>query len=36
MGLGVDSTNEMGATALYERVGMHVTRQFDVYEKRLR
>jgi len=36
VGLGVDSTNETGATALYERVGMKVTRQFDVYEKRLR
>jgi mycothiol synthase len=34
--LGVDAANETGATALYERVGMHVTRQFDVYEKRLR
>jgi ribosomal protein S18 acetylase RimI-like enzyme len=34
--LGVDAANETGATALYERVGMHVARQFDVYEKRLR
>lgn len=36
VGLSVDSTNDTGATALYERVGMHVTRQFDIYEKRLR
>jgi mycothiol synthase len=36
VGLGVDAGNETGATALYERVGMSVTRQFDVYEKRLR
>jgi mycothiol synthase len=36
VGLLVDSTNETGATTLYERVGMHVTRQFDIYEKRLR
>lgn len=34
--LGVDAANETGATALYERVGMRVNRQFDVYEKRLR
>jgi mycothiol synthase len=34
--LGVDAANETGATALYERVGMHVTHQFDEYEKRLR
>lgn len=34
--LGVDAANETGATALYERVGMHVSHQFDVYEKRLR
>lgn len=36
VGLSVDSTNETGATALYERVGMHITRQFDIFEKRLR
>jgi mycothiol synthase len=36
VGLGVDAANETGATALYERVGMSVTRQFDVYERRLR
>lgn len=34
--LGVDAANETGATALYERVGMHVIRQFDVFEQRLR
>jgi mycothiol synthase len=34
--LGVDAANETGATALYERVGMHVAHQIDVYEKRLR
>jgi len=31
--LGVDSGNPTGAVRLYERVGMHVTRQFDAYEK---
>ncbi len=36
VGLGVDAANETGATALYERVGMNVSRQYDVYEKRLR
>jgi mycothiol synthase len=34
--LGVDAENQTGATALYERVGMHVARQMDVFEKRLR
>jgi mycothiol synthase len=34
--LAVDAGNETGATALYERVGMRATRQFDIYEKRLR
>jgi len=34
--LYVDSQNETGATALYERVGMHVATQFDFYEKHLR
>ncbi len=32
--LDVDSQNATGAVALYERAGMHVTRQFDVYSKR--
>jgi hypothetical protein len=30
----VDATNETGAVALYERVGMYVARQYDTYEKR--
>ncbi|HYT79510.1 MAG TPA: GNAT family N-acetyltransferase [Actinomycetota bacterium] len=34
--LYVDSQNETGATALYERVGMQVATQFDFYEKHLR
>jgi mycothiol synthase len=34
--LNVDATNETGAVALYERVGMHVARQYDTYEKRFR
>ncbi len=33
--LDVDAANETGATALYERVGMHVARQYDVFERRL-
>lgn len=32
--LNVDATNETGAVAVYERVGMHVARQYDTYEKR--
>lgn len=36
VGLSVDAANQTGATALYERVGMHTTRRFDIYEKRLR
>ncbi len=36
VGLAVDTDNDTGATVLYERVGMQVTRQFDFYEKRLR
>ena len=35
-GLGVDSKNLTGATRLYERAGMHIQRQFDVYEKVVR
>jgi mycothiol synthase len=35
VGLGLDAGNVTGALRLYERVGMHVTRQFDTYEKRL-
>lgn len=34
--LYVDAQNETGATALYERVGMSVACQFDMYHKRLR
>jgi mycothiol synthase len=34
--LEVDSQNLTGATRLYERAGMHATRQYDVYEKELR
>jgi ribosomal protein S18 acetylase RimI-like enzyme len=36
VGLGVDSSNLTGATRLYERAGMHVTEQMDLYEKELR
>ena len=35
IGLEVDSANETGATRLYERAGMRVTRQYDTYERRL-
>jgi mycothiol synthase len=35
VGLGVDASNPTGATRLYERVGMHVLFQADVYEKEL-
>lgn len=33
VGLGLDSSNATGALRLYQRVGMHVTRQFDALEK---
>lgn len=33
VGLGLDAGNVTGALRLYERVGMHVTRRFDAYEK---
>lgn len=33
VGLGLDAGNVTGALRLYQRVGMHVTRQFDAYEK---
>lgn len=36
VGLGVDSQNLTGATRLYERVGMHVAREYKSYEKELR
>ncbi len=34
--LGVDASSLTGATRLYKRVGMHVHRQSDTYEKELR
>lgn len=34
--LGVDALNLTGALRLYEKAGMHVDRQFDLYEKELR
>lgn len=36
VGLGVDATSLTGATRLYERAGMSVFRQYDIYEKELR
>jgi mycothiol synthase len=33
IGLNVDAENATGATGLYERAGMRVRRQWDVYEK---
>jgi mycothiol synthase len=36
VGLGVDAENPTGATQLYERAGMKVTRNFVIYEKELR
>ena len=35
VGLGVDAENPTGATRLYERVGMRVAYQSDVYAKKL-
>jgi mycothiol synthase len=35
VGLEVDSENETGATRLYERAGMAITRRYATYEKRL-
>lgn len=32
-GLGVDAESVTGANRLYERVGMHVSARFDIYEK---
>jgi mycothiol synthase len=34
-GLGVDAENTTGAVSLYERVGMHVVRRGDTWERRL-
>ena len=31
--LAVDAANPTGATALYERVGMHVVKRFDLWER---
>jgi mycothiol synthase len=36
VGLGVDGENLTGALKLYKKAGMHVHRQFDLYEKELR
>jgi len=36
VGLGVDAENLTGALRLYERAGMHVHMQFDLYEKEIR
>jgi len=36
VGLGVDARSQTGATRLYEKAGMHVTRRYDAYEKVLR
>jgi len=33
VGLGVDASNLTGATRLYERAGMSVSKQFDLYQK---
>jgi len=35
VGLEVDSENETGATRLYERAGMRVTRRYATFEKRI-
>lgn len=34
-GLGVDAENTTGAVALYERVGMHVVRRSDTWQRRV-
>jgi len=36
VGLGVDAQSLTGATRLYEKAGIRVERQYDVYEKELR
>jgi GNAT superfamily N-acetyltransferase len=36
VGLGVDGENLTGALRLYQKAGMHVDRQFELYEKELR
>jgi ribosomal protein S18 acetylase RimI-like enzyme len=34
--LGVDASNQTGATRLYERAGMHIAREYVLYEKEIR
>jgi mycothiol synthase len=36
VGLGVDASSLTNATKLYEKAGMHITKQFDTYEMELR
>jgi mycothiol synthase len=36
VGLGVDSQSQTGATRLYEKAGMRVTKRYDTYEKVIR
>lgn len=36
VGLGVDASSLTNATRLYEKAGMHVSQQYDTYEKELR
>ena len=36
VGLGVDAESQTGATRLYEKAGMHVTKRYDTYEKVIR
>ncbi len=36
VGLGVDAENLTGALRLYEKAGMHIHNQFDLYEKEIR
>lgn len=36
VGLGVDASSITGAATLYKRVGMHVDKRFDLYDKELR
>lgn len=36
VGLGVDASSLTGAATLYKRAGMHVVKQFDLYEKEMR
>jgi ribosomal protein S18 acetylase RimI-like enzyme len=35
-GLGVDAKNLTGAMRLYEKAGMHIHKQIDLFEKELR